>query len=99
MKPSLETKLQTIVERYDELKMLLSDPNVTNDLNRYRELSKEFAQLEPHVQSYLQYRDYLQQLDDAKLLAEENDLELQQLAKQEIKSVEENIITIEDKLL
>lgn len=99
MKPSLEIKLQTIVTRQNELKELLSDPDITSDLNRYRDLSKEFAQIEPHAISYLQYRDYLRELEEANFLLEENDPELQQLAKLEIKSIEEKISQLESDLL
>jgi len=99
MKPSIQTKLKNLSTRYEELKTLLSDPNVTNDLNRYRELSKEYAQLEPHVQAYFKHQDYLQQLEDAKAMLDESDPEMQQLAKHEIRDVEENITRLEDELL
>lgn len=99
MKPSIQTKLQNLVKRYDELKELLSDPDVTNDLNRYRDLSKEYAQIEPHVQAFLQYHDYQKQLDESKVLLEESDPELQQLAKQEIKLIEDKMIALENDLL
>ena len=99
MKPSIETKLKNLTKRYEELKALLSDPAITNDLNRYRDLSKEYAQVEPHVQSYMHYHAYLQQLEDAKALLLEDDAEMQQLAKQEIKQVEEAITALEEALL
>lgn len=99
MKPSIETKLKHLSERYDELKALLSDPTVTNDLNRYRDLSKEYSQIEPHVQSYLQYQDYLKQLDDAKAMLLEEDEEMSQLAKQEVKQIEESLTQLEEELL
>jgi peptide chain release factor 1 len=99
MKPSIQTKLNTIVTRYEELKKILSDSSVTEDLNRYRDLSKEFAQIEPYVQMFLQYEDCLKQLEEAKLLLEENDAELQQLAKQEVKAIEEKMVQLESDLL
>lgn len=99
MKPPIEKKLQILTKRYEEIKEALSDPSVTNDINRYRELSKEYAQIEPHVQQYFQYQTYLQQLEDAKLLLNEEDIELQQLAKQEIKQIEEHIAKTEEGLL
>ena len=99
MKPSLEIKLQTILHRYNEIKDLLSHPDVTNDLNRFRDLSKEYAQMEPSVQSYLQYQNLHQQMDEAKVLLEEADPELQQLAKLEIKTIEEKISILEEDLL
>ena len=99
MKPSIETKLQHLAHRYEELKGLLADPDVTNDLNRYRDLSKEYAQHEPFVQKFYLYQRYLQQLEEAKCLLTEDDAELQQLAKQEIKQVQENILQVEEELL
>ena len=66
MKPSIQTKLQTLATRYEEIKGLLSDPTVTSDMNRFRDLSKEYKTIEPHVQSYHQHRDFLKQLEEAK---------------------------------
>lgn len=99
MKPSLLIKLQHLVERYEELKRLLSDPQITNDMNQYRDLSKEYSQIEPHVHMYLQHETYLKELDEAKMMLEESDPDLQQLAKQEIKFIEENITKLEEELL
>ena len=99
MKPAIETKLKTINDRYEELKQLLSDPTVTNDLNRYRDLSKEYAQHEPIVQMYQRYLQCLMQREEAELLLSEDDAEMQQLAKQEIKQIEESIASLENELL
>ena len=49
MKQSLVDKLQQLVARSEELGALLSDPDVINDQNRFRDLSKEYAQLESIV--------------------------------------------------
>jgi peptide chain release factor 1 len=99
MKPSVKTKLENMTARYEELKTLLSEPEVTNDLNRYRSLSKEYAQLESFVISYQRYQDYENQLQETKTLLEENDHEIQQLAKQEAKQIEEEIEKLESELL
>jgi len=99
MKPSIKAKLQQLTIRYEELKNLLSDPDVTNDLNKYRELSKEFAQCEPLVNAYLRYQAVNTQIDEAKALLEEDDPELQQLAKLEIKKAEDEIVELDQYLL
>jgi len=99
MRPSVQHKLVTLAARYEEIKTLLSDPAVTNDMNRYRDLSKEYAQIEPLVKAYFLFHEYEKHLADAAALAEEGDPELQQLAKQEIKHIEEKITTLEDGLL
>jgi len=99
MKPSIEAKLQQSAHRYEELKKLLSDPDVTNDLNRYRDLSKEYSQLENLAQAYARHQAYIKQLEEAKALLKEDDAELQQLAKQEIKQIEEGSAKLEEELI
>ena len=53
MKDSILAKLDTLSERYEEVGQLLSDPDIISDQNRYRELSREYAELEPVVKTYL----------------------------------------------
>src|SRR3990167_5849083 len=96
MKSSIVTKLQKLADRYEELKQLLSHPEVTGDLNRFRDLSKEYAQLESMVQLFYQYQNDLEQLKETQLLLE--DPEMQQLAKLEIKAIEEKIDNAENTL-
>jgi peptide chain release factor 1 len=99
MKPSVVIRLQNMLTRYEELKGLLSDPAVTSDLNRFRDLSKEYSQLEPYVQQHERHQQLLKELDEAKLMMEEDDPEMQQLARQEIKQVEDTIASLEEELL
>jgi peptide chain release factor 1 len=99
MRPSIETKLKNLTERYEELKELLSDAGVTSDMNRYRDLSKEYSQIEPTVESYFRHQRYLHHLEEAHAMLKEDDAELQQLAKQEIKQIEDALATIEQELL
>ncbi len=100
MKPAVLIKLQTMTKRHEELKGLLSDSSSTNDLNRFRDLSKEYAQLTPTVEKFLQQQLLAQQLADTKALLEEaDDNDLQQMAKEEIKQLEENINYLEEELL
>ncbi len=47
MIPSLQRKLEALSERREELERLLADPGVASDNERFRALSREFAQLEP----------------------------------------------------
>lgn len=99
MKPSIEAKIENIAKRYNEIKTQLSDPEVTNNLDRYRELSKEYAQLEPYVEMYTAYQDCRKRLAEAKVLLDEDDAEMQQMAKQEIKEVSEQIDALEEQLV
>lgn len=99
MKPSILKKLQNLVVRSEELKELLSDPNVTNDINRYRELSKEYSQIEPYTQSFLRYESYTRQLEESRALLQEEDAEMQELARLDIKNMEEAMLRLEEELL
>lgn len=100
MKPSVEKKLQMMQERCEEVKKLLSDPDVVNDLNRYRELSKEYAHLSPFIAHYDDYHHQLKAKQEAEtMLQEEADSELQQLAKQEIKQTEDQLAHLEETLM
>ncbi len=49
MKPSIRGKLETLSERLQELDALLADPDVITSQERFRDLSKEYAQLNPVV--------------------------------------------------
>jgi peptide chain release factor 1 len=51
------------------------------------------------MRSFLQYQEYIRQLDESKALLDEEDPELQQLAKQEVKDIEEGMLKLEDELL
>lgn len=99
MRPSVQKKLDNTTTRYEEIKVLLSDSEATKDLNRFRDLSKEYAQLEPLVQANDRYQALLKHLEEAKVMQDEKDPELQQLAKQECKQIEEDLTKIEDDLL
>jgi peptide chain release factor 1 len=55
MKPSIRQKLETISERFAEITALLAEPETQSDNNRFRELSREYAQIEPIVQAYAEY--------------------------------------------
>lgn len=98
MKPSIQRKLQTLAERHEELSALLGDPGVISKQNQFRELSKEYSQLEPVVLNFKRYQDCFKALDEAKELLKEPDLDLRELAKHEIKSAEEQLVTLEQEL-
>ena len=89
MKPSIQQKLETFGERYEEIAALLSEPEVINDQNQFRKLSVEYSQLEPVVNEYAKYK---QTLDD-KETAEEmlDDPEMKEMAQEEIQDAKEKL--------
>ena len=86
MKASLLTKLETISERYEELGALLSDGEIISDQNKFRDLSREYAEVEPVVKCYAQYSQVEENLEEAELLLKDGDEDIREMAQEEIKS-------------
>lgn len=98
MKASILEKLDKLEERYTEVGALLSDPGVISQQNKFRELSKEYAELEPVVQSYVQYRGVLQSLAEAKALVAEGDAEMREMAQEEVEACQKQRVPLEAEL-
>ena len=88
MKDSLLSKLETLADRHEELGALLSDSEVIADQNRFRDLSREYAELETVVQCYGRYRQVEADLEEAHGLLEDGDAEMREMAEEEITSGE-----------
>ena len=57
MNASIERKLTELIERFEEIGHLLSDPDIIADNNRFRDLSKEYSRLEPVANDFRQFQD------------------------------------------
>jgi peptide chain release factor 1 len=88
MKASILEKLDRLKERYEEVSALLSEAEVINNQNKFRDLSKEYAELEPVVQGYNQYQQLLADIEEAKNLLASGDDEMQEMAEEELKDCE-----------
>ena len=88
MKASILAKLDNLDERYQEVAALLSDSETISDQNRFRELSKEYAELEPVVKAYVDYRDVINNLEEAKILLKDSDPDMRAMAQDEIADAE-----------
>ena len=89
MKASILSKLDHLSDRYEEVGALLSDGDIISDQNRFRTLSKEYAELEPLVKTYGSYKDVLENIDEAKLLLKDSDTDMRDMAQEEMRSGEE----------
>ena len=90
MKDSIKHKLETLVERHEEISGLLSEPETMADQNKFRSLSQEYAQLEPVVSNFNGYKDSLIAAADAKMMMEEDDAEMREMAKEELAEAQQN---------
>ena len=96
MNPSIRSKLERIAERFSEVMALLSEADTQTDQNRFRDLGREYAQLEPLMTCYRHYLDTERDLAAAEeMLA---DAELAALARDEIAAIDTQRATLEGEL-
>ncbi len=98
MKTSIHTKLESLLERHQEIRALLSDPQIINDQTRFRSLSKEYAELEPIVTEFIRYEDANTALKNAEALLKDPDPELKQLAEEELLETKTILESLEQSL-
>lgn len=83
----LASKLDPFLKRFEELNSLLSSSDILNDISKMTTLSKEQKNLEPIVLKTKEYLKNLDNIEENKALL--NDPELGELAKEELKTLEE----------
>ncbi len=96
MRSSIRTRLEQIRDRFEELTGLLADPEVQSDNDRFRDLSREYAQLEPVADCYRQYLDAEAEIAAAEeLLA---DPEMAELARESLDEARRRLAELEPEL-
>ena len=89
-------RLESILEKYNEISAQLVDPEVLSNVKLLTELSKGQSDLEEVVTLYKRYKDVIKGIeDDTELL---KDLELREIAKEELQSLEQEKVLLEQKL-
>ena len=92
-------KLQAIEDRYLDLEAKISDPDVIADQSNWQKATKAHAKLEPVVTSYREYRDMCAARDEAEeILRANEDEELVEMAKEELKELKPQIEAYEERL-
>lgn len=85
MKPSVVRKLENLSERLEELSALLGDANIIRDQERFRAMSREYAQINPVASCFRDYKKTLSDIESAHEMMRDDDLELRKLAQDELK--------------
>lgn len=99
MKESLRLRLDQMVDRYEEVTALLSDPGVISDNNKFRELSVEHSDLMDITTLWLSYGQAERDQADAEvMLAESVDPEMKEMMQDEIDSACATIVEMEEAL-
>ncbi|MEH7107567.1 MULTISPECIES: peptide chain release factor 1 [Bacillaceae] len=92
-------RLQSVEDRFERLNELLSDPEIINDSKKLREYSKEQADLQGTVQTYREYKDVREQLQDAKAMLEDKlDPEMREMVKEEVNELEVQMQDLQERL-
>jgi len=92
-------KLDDILARFEEIEQELMNPGVMEDQNRFRNLRKEHSDLTDIVEKYKEYKAVQKNIEESlKILEEESDEELRELAKEELSAGKQNIAKIEEEL-
>jgi peptide chain release factor 1 len=96
MTPSIRRKLESLAERHEEIGLLLAQPDVQADNNRFRELSREYAQLEPVTNSLREHDGAERELGETRAMLD--DPELREMAKDDIGRLEQRLAELDDEL-
>ncbi|MEZ4601518.1 MAG: peptide chain release factor 1 [Syntrophotaleaceae bacterium] len=92
------SKLEEVVDRFREVEALLSDPKVVSQQSRFRDLTKEHADLSAVVEAYTDYRGICGELAGLRELLEDGDSELKEMARLELPELENRRIELEQRL-
>ncbi len=98
MKPSLLAKLDSLSERHEEVAALLGDSETIADQDRFRDLSREYAELETLVSCYRDYRKVEDDLAEAQSMLEDDDPDLRDMAREELEAGNERRVALEKEL-
>ena len=88
VKPSIHQKLDHLSQRFEEITALLAEPETQNDQDRFRALSKEYAQLNPVVTAFRGYLGTLDAIEFAQSLANDADPDVRAMARDELDEAE-----------
>lgn len=96
MKPSMLKKLATLSERLDELNLLLSSEDATADMDSFRKLSQEHAEITPIVEQFRAYEQIRADIAEAQKML--SDPEMKSFAQEEIEAGKDKLEAIEAEL-
>ena len=89
MNESMRAKLSSLGRRLEEIDAMLSSPEVGSDMNKFRDLSRERAEIEPVVQKVREYEKYEKQRAESEELL--SDPDMKELAQAEFTECREKL--------
>jgi len=85
MKNSVVEKLESLVERFEEVQALLGEASIISDQERFRALSKEYSQLEEVVKQFNAFQTAQGDIESSLEMLKEDDAEMREMAQEELK--------------
>ena len=98
MQESILRKLEALVERYQEVEQLLSQPDVIADQDKFRELNREYSQLQVTVTSFKEYTTASDDLKEMEEMLKGDDPDMKAMAEEEIGPTQEKVAKLEHEL-
>ncbi len=98
MNPSVQAKLEKLIQRDEELSALLADPEIISNQDRFRGLSREYAEINPVVQHYQDYRQTCEELEQARSMLKDSDDSIREMAQEEVTRVQARIAQLQQEL-
>jgi protein subunit release factor A len=83
MKASIRQKLEKTAERFEEVGRMLADPAIAGGSDTFRELSMEYARLEPVAAGFREHVELESQLNAARELSDDADPEMREMGQEE----------------
>lgn len=94
----LRNKLEHLSDRLQEIEMLLAEPDVIGDQKRFRELSREYAEIKPIVSCYNRYHDTQSTIESARGMASDDDHDIRGMAEEELHAAQDKAAELEHEL-
>lgn len=91
-------KLEKVVDRHAELEKMLGQPDATNDMDKFTQLNKEYAEVKPYVEAYHELTALYKEKQDLEELVKGDDSDMKEMAEIELKEVIPAIPALEDKI-
>ena len=91
-------KLDKVKKHYDDVARKLSDPEIIQQNDLYRDLAKEESELSPIVRKYQDYQKILSHIDSAKEVLREDDIDIRELAENELEILESRKHSLEEEI-
>ncbi len=98
MENSMLKRLEATKIRLEEIDKALMDENITKDIRKFRDLSKERANLEPVVECYEKHLENESNIKDAEMMIGDSDPEISELGRSEHKRLLEEEAELEEKI-